>query len=61
MLIASYLGDDPEKDRLMSVVRDTSRPGLPVKGVLEHMRKYRKKEYSEEDKETIDDLIYFFG
>lgn len=60
-LIERYISDKSEKERLIQVIEDPSRPGLPVRGVLEIIGKYKKQEYSEMEKEVISDLIYMYG
>ena len=60
-LVNKYLSSDPEINRLLKVINDKSRPGLPVRGVLESMREYRTIEYSELDKEAIEELLYLYG
>ncbi len=60
-LVKKYVSDLSEQDRLISVIEDKNRPGLPVRGVLESIRKFKIQEYSDQEKELIDDLIYMFG
>jgi hypothetical protein len=60
-LVDTYLASDPDKNNLIDVINNRSRPGLPIRGVLESMRKYRAIEYSESDKELIEDLLYMYG
>jgi len=60
-LAKKYLSADPDLDRLIAIIRDKARPGLPVRGVLEEMRKYRDQPYSADDKELIDELLYLYG
>lgn len=60
-LTKKYLPGSPEHDRLIKVINDKSRPGLPVRGILEEIRNYKTGEYTEYEKEMIDDLLYMFG
>ena len=60
-LAKKYLADDPDLSNLIDIINDRSRPGLPVRGVLESMRSFRKIEYSDADKELIEELIYLYG
>ncbi len=60
-LVNRYLSSDPEKNDLIDIIKDKSRPGLPIRGVLENMRQYRTTDYSESDKELIEDLLYMYG
>lgn len=60
-LVHEYLESAPVKLKLVEIIRDKSRPGLPIRGVLEEMRKYREKDYTVEDKNLIDELIYLYG
>lgn len=60
-LIDKYIPHHPEKDRLIGIVRDESRPGLPIRGILEHMKGNRSLDYSPEDIKLIEELIYLYG
>lgn len=56
-----YLSCDPELNSLLEIIKDKSRSGLPVRGVLESMKKYRTIEYLEQDKKDIEELLYLYG
>ena len=60
-LAREYLNNYPDIENLESIIKDESRPGLPVKGVLQNMRKYRTQDYSDKDLEIIEELIYLYG
>lgn len=60
-LIEQYLkGSDPDYDRLIEIVQDPSRQ-VPIRGVLEDIRRYSKVQYTQQDLELIDDLLYMYG
>ncbi|VVN04652.1 hypothetical protein [Pseudomonas fluorescens] len=60
-LIEKYLkGRDPDYDRLIEIVQDPSRQ-VPIRGVLEGMRRYSKVQYTQQDLGLIDDLLYMYG
>jgi len=56
-----YLSCDPELKSLLEIIEDKSRPGLPVRGMLESMKKYITIEYLEQDKKVIEELLYLYG
>jgi len=56
-----YLSCDPELNSLLKVIQDKSRPGLPVRGVLESMKKHQTIEYLDQDKKIIEELLYLYG
>ena len=60
-LVEKFLDSSPDQNTLISIIEVETRPALPVRGVLEEMRKYRSKEYSDDDKKTIDELLYLYG
>ncbi|BFM48203.1 hypothetical protein [Marinomonas sp. THO17] len=60
-LVNKYLTSDPEIDNILKIINDKSRPGLPIRGVLEKIKKYRTIEYSELDKDIIEELLYLYG
>ena len=60
-LATRYLKKDPGLTELINVINDSTRPGLPVRGVLEHIRKFRTVEIAETDKELIEELLYLYG
>ncbi|VVM51292.1 hypothetical protein PS684_03330 [Pseudomonas fluorescens] len=60
-LIEKHLKDrDPDYDRLIEIVQDPSRQ-VPIRGVLEDIRRYNKVQYTQQDLELIDDLLYMYG
>ncbi|WP_299599181.1 hypothetical protein [uncultured Microbulbifer sp.] len=59
-LIVKYLPDGSNENKLIKIINDTSRPRLPVRGVLESM-KGKTTEYSDSDKKLIEELIYLYG
>lgn len=60
-LALKYLKADPSLTDLINVINDTSRPGLPVRGLLERIRKFREIDITEIDKELIEELLYMYG
>ena len=60
-LAKRYLYGSPDYDRLIKVINDKSRPGLPIRGILEEIRKYNPGEYTDDEEELINDLLYMFG
>jgi hypothetical protein len=60
-LIEKYLKvRDPDYDRLIEIVQDPSRQ-VPIRGVLEDIRRYNKVQYTQQELELIDDLLYMYG
>lgn len=60
-LIEKYLkGKDPDYDRLIEIVRDPSRQ-IPIRGVLVDIRRYNEVQYSRQELELIDALLYMYG
>ncbi|AKV08154.1 hypothetical protein [Pseudomonas fluorescens] len=60
-LIEKYLkGRDPDYDRLIEIVQDTSRQ-VPIRGVLEDIRRFNNVQFTQEELELIDDLLYMYG
>lgn len=60
-LIEKHLkGRDPDYDRLIEIVQDPSRQ-VPIRGVLEDIRRYNKVQYTQQDLGLIDDLLYMYG
>ncbi|WP_454562135.1 hypothetical protein [Pseudomonas sp. AIG] len=60
-LIEKHLkGRDPDYDRLIEIVQDPSRQ-VPIRSVLEDIRRYSKVQYTQQDLELIDDLLYLYG
>lgn len=60
-LAKKYLQADPDLQNLINIINDETRPGLPVRGILESIRNYRTVEISEADKDVIEELIYLYG
>ncbi|MCD5989291.1 hypothetical protein K3169_09540 [Pseudomonas phytophila] len=60
-LIEKYLkGVDSDYDRLIEIVRNPSRQ-IPIRGVLEGIRRYNKVQYTKQELELVDELLYMFG
>lgn len=60
-LIEKYLtGQDPEAENLLLIL-DIKQRRIPIRGILENIRKYKKQEYTEYEKKIIDELIYNYG
>ncbi|WDH25147.1 hypothetical protein [Pseudomonas chlororaphis] len=60
-LIEKYLmGRDPDYDRLIEIIQDPSRQ-VPIRGVLEDIQQYNKMQYTQQELELIDDLLYMYG
>lgn len=60
-LIEKYLkGKDPDYDRLIEIVRDPSRQ-IPIRGVLVDIRRYNEVQYSRQELELFDALLYMYG
>jgi hypothetical protein len=60
-IVRKYLQKSPKLDEFINIVRDKNRPGLPIRGILEEMRKYRDTDYSKEDQDVIKELMYLYG
>jgi len=60
-LAKKYLQADPELPSLIKIINDKTRPGLPVRGILESIREHRTIDISDKDKEIIEELIYLYG
>lgn len=60
-LIVKHLKGSPDANRLVKIVRDKSRPGLPVRGVLEIIGEKGGVPFDESEKAVIEELIYFYG
>ena len=61
-IVNRYLPEASERDRLIAVIEDPSRPGLPIRGVLESIRQSREHpDFSVSDKEIIEELLYLYG
>lgn len=60
-LIEKHLkGGDSDYDRLIEIVQDSSRQ-VPIRGVLEDIRRYNKAQYTKQELELIDHLLYIYG
>jgi hypothetical protein len=60
-LIVKYLSGSAEFQRLISIVRDRSRPGLPIRAVLEIIGKQGNASFDGGEKTLIEELIYLYG
>ncbi|MFJ4192506.1 hypothetical protein [Pseudomonas sp. NPDC089534] len=60
-LIEKYLKDKSlDFDHLIEIVQNPSRQ-VPIKGVLEDIRRYNKIEYTPEELQLLDNLLYMYG
>ncbi|MCF5167182.1 MULTISPECIES: hypothetical protein [Pseudomonas] len=60
-LIEKYLkARAPDYDRLIEIVQDSSRQ-VPIRGVLEDIRRYNKVQYTQQELKLINDLLYMYG
>ncbi|WP_299490910.1 hypothetical protein [uncultured Shewanella sp.] len=60
-LINPYLvGNDPEADNLVLLLQNKDRQ-IPIRGVLEHLRKYNSMPYTVQEQKIIDELLYLYG
>lgn len=51
-LIEKYLiGRDPEAEHLLLIV-DNKQRRIPIRGILENIKKYKKQEYTEHEKKN---------
>lgn len=60
-LAIKYLQTDPQLIDLINTIDDSSRPGLPIRGVLERIKKFRVIEITDSDQEIIEELLYLYG
>jgi hypothetical protein len=60
-LAKKYLSGVPDYNNLIHVINDKNRPGLPVRGILEKISKETSYEYTDDEKDLIQELIYLFG
>jgi hypothetical protein len=51
---------DPDFDHLIEIVQDSSRP-IPIRGVLECVRRNNKAPFTKKELELIDDFLYMYG
>lgn len=60
-IVEKYLkGIAPDYQLLIELIEDSSQP-VPVRGLLEDIRKYGNARYTQQELEHIDDCIYIFG
>ncbi len=60
-LIEKYLREiDADFDRLIGIIHDPSRQ-VPIRGVLEAIRRYNNAQYSQQELDLIDELLYMYG
>ncbi|MBV4474731.1 hypothetical protein KVQ74_11175 [Pseudomonas sp. COW3] len=60
-LIENHLNNkDPDYEQLLGIAKDPSRP-VPIRGVLESIRRYSSTQLTESELKTIDDLLYLYG
>ncbi|MEJ2755382.1 MAG: hypothetical protein P8104_05995 [Gammaproteobacteria bacterium] len=60
-LALKYLKSNSELPGLVKIINDKTRPGLPVRGVLESIRTQNVVDYDDTEKEIIEELIYLYG
>ncbi len=60
-LIEKYLrGIDPDYERLIEIVQDPSQQ-VPIRGVLEDIRRFNNVHFTQQELELIDGLLYMYG
>ncbi|WLG42761.1 hypothetical protein [Pseudomonas sp. FP1740] len=60
-LIEKYLkGRGPDYERLIEIVQNPSRQ-VPIRGVLEDIRRFNTVQFTQQELELIDDLLYVYG
>nr|WP_221528883.1 hypothetical protein [Pseudomonas cichorii] len=60
-LIIKYLKNkDPEADRLIGFVEERSRQ-VPIRGVLERIKNYDHPQFTKQELEIIEDMLYAYG
>ncbi len=60
-LIEKYLkGRDLDYERLIEIVQDPSRQ-VPIRGVLEDIRRFNNVQFTQQELELIDGLLYMYG
>ncbi|AZD19565.1 hypothetical protein [Pseudomonas chlororaphis] len=60
-LSEKYLkGRDPDYERLIEIVEDSSRQ-VPIRGVLEDIRRFNNVQFTQQELELIDELLYMYG
>lgn len=60
MIENHLLGIDPEAIKLIQMVLDTKR-AIPIKAILVHMDEFNLKQFTNLEKELIDELMYRYG
>lgn len=60
-LVEKYMKErDPDADQLIELIQDPARR-VPIRGVLEAVRRYRERPYTQEELQLISDLLYMYG
>ncbi|WPO45593.1 hypothetical protein [Pseudomonas sp. S1Bt23] len=60
-LIEKYLkGRDPDYERLIEIAEDPSWQ-VPIRGVLEDIRRFNNVQLTQQELDLIDDLLYMYG
>jgi hypothetical protein len=60
-LVEKYsVGDSEEKDNLLKVIENKSRP-IPIRGAMEHLKGVAPESYTDEELMFIDELLYKYG
>ncbi|WP_414868016.1 hypothetical protein [Pseudomonas sp. IT-194MI4] len=60
-LMHKYLnGKDPEYQHLIDIVNNPSRQ-VPIRGVLEQIRKFNQVQLTQQEMDLIDELLYMHG
>nr|WP_246881930.1 hypothetical protein [Pseudomonas chlororaphis] len=60
-LSEKYLkGRDPDYERLIEIVEDSSRQ-VPIRGVLEDIRRFNNVQFTQQELELIGELLYMYG
>lgn len=60
-LANKYLQADPELPRLIKIINDKARPGLPIRGILQSIRNTGVTNFPDADMKVIEELIYLYG
>jgi hypothetical protein len=60
-ILEKYHIDENRKQKLISIIKDPRRSGLPIRGCLEDLKNNKKQDFSNEDKLLIDDLLCYYG
>ena len=60
-LTVKYLkGKDPEYENLIKTIENLSRQ-VPIRGILERIRKFNLVKFTERELVLIDELLYMYG